>query len=85
MQFKIGDKVKIVRYKFNRNIYGHNFLPINTIGTIIFIGYSSGEPYCKLDIENNATYNGGFWLEEVELVEKKVIKPYGIVEFMRSI
>jgi hypothetical protein len=81
VNYKIGDKIKIVRRgKFDWHISMDRF-----IGQTFTISHIRA----KLDAPKGGIYsvkeNDWFWYEDSFIPANKVIKEYGIVKFLRSI
>jgi hypothetical protein len=90
-KYKIGDevRVKVLRSTTNDSSTDSKLL-LGKIGKVLFVNktyrYSHKriEEYVKLDIEGTFIYSSGIWADEIELVEEKKIKEFGIVKFMRE-
>jgi hypothetical protein len=89
MKFKIGDVVKCIKLPIdNSELYGY-------VGTIRYIFYDEKvysvefdkEIFCGYNCGGCCKFGHGWNIKEecLALLEKKVIKPYPIVEFLKGI
>jgi hypothetical protein len=86
--FKIGDKVRITHFFHGRKCVGFSVGGVYKIRNIPTTNYTIGDgnrSYVKLEEELNlGYYNGGFYLSELELYEKKLLREYGISKFCKE-